>query len=91
MEAKYKIPKAEILLKWSFLQGFIVLVKSEKVERIKQNLGVLADGKNDELDETTHLGKVDLDYEILEALDKPESHEVLTWGNQDPTQYMDPK
>ncbi|CAG86706.1 DEHA2D02442p [Debaryomyces hansenii CBS767] len=91
LEAKYKIPKAEILLKWSFLQGFIVLVKSEKVERIKQNLGVLADGKNDELDETTHLGKVDLDYEILEALDKPESHEVLTWGNQDPTQYVDPK
>lgn len=91
LEAKYKIPKAEILLKWSFLQGFIVLVKSEKVERIKQNLGVLADGKNDELDETTHLGKVDLDYEILETLDKPESHEVLTWDNQDPTQYVDPK
>lgn len=91
LEAKYKIPKAEILLKWSFLQGFIVLVKSEKVERIKQNLGVLADGKSDELDETTHLGKIDLDYEILEALDKPESHEVLTWGNVDPTTYEDPK
>lgn len=91
LEAKYKIPKTEILLKWSFLQGFIVLVKTEKVERIKQNLSVLPDVENDELDHSTKLGKIDLDIEILETLDKPDSHEVLTWGNVDPTGYVDPK
>lgn len=91
MEAKFKIPKHEILLNWSFLQGFIVLVKSENPKRSKQNLDILPDGKVDELDQTTHLGKIDLDYELLEALDMPDSHEVICWDNEDPTLYVDPK
>lgn len=92
LEHTYKISKAEILLKWSFLQGFIVLVKTAKKERIKQNLSVLpadATSKGDTLDNDSHFGKVDLDINILNALDKPDSHEVCTWGNVDPTLYED--
>ncbi|GBL52097.1 hypothetical protein ACI3LY_005480 [Candidozyma auris] len=89
LEQKYRVPKAEILLKWSYLQGFIVLVKTVKKERIKENLSVLPDVKApaDALDDTSHSGKIDLDINILEALNKPDSHEVLTWGHVDPTQY----
>lgn len=77
---KYKVNKIEVLLKWAFLQGFIVLVKSTSAQRIKQNIDVLPEDK---------YGKLDLDLEILNALDKPESEEVLTWGNVDPTLYKD--
>ncbi|CAK7903371.1 NADPH-dependent D-xylose reductase II,III [[Candida] anglica] len=91
LEKKFGVPKVEILLKWSYLQGFIVLAKTEKFERIKQNLSVLPDGQveDDQLEETKSFGKVDLEEEILQALDKPESHEVLCWGNKDPTEYKD--
>lgn len=89
LEHRYRVPKAEILLKWSFLQGFIVLTKTAKKERIPENLAVLPEAKPpvDALDDTSHSGKIDLDINILEALNKPDSHEVLTWGNEDPTQY----
>lgn len=89
LEKKYGILKIEILLKWSLLQGFIVLVKTEKFERLKQNLDVLPDGHPDELGGTS-FGKVDLDEGILEKLNKPESHDVLTWNGVDPTLYKDP-
>lgn len=91
LEHKYKIPKAEILLKWSYLQGFIVLAKTAKTERIKQNFEVLPEGHgtSDTLHEGSNLGKIDLDPNILGALDKPDSHEVLTWHNKDPTEYKD--
>lgn len=92
LEKKYKIPKVEILLKWSYLQGFIVLAKTAKKERIKENFNILprAQTSSDPLDDTTHSGKVDLDLNILSALDKPDSHDVITWGHQDPTMYEDP-
>lgn len=88
---EYKISKIDILLKWSYLQGFIVLVKTDKPDRIKQNLDVLPCGKrdDDELQENRNLGIVDLDPAIIEKLNKPDSHEVLTWGGVDPTLYKD--
>lgn len=92
LEQKYRVPKAEILLKWSYLQGFIVLAKSSNKQRIKENFDVLPAGNaslDDPLHEGSNLGKIDLDPNILERLDKPDSHEVLTWGNKDPTQYVD--
>ncbi|KAK6457362.1 NADP-dependent oxidoreductase domain-containing protein [Scheffersomyces xylosifermentans] len=90
LEKSSGISKIEILLKWSYLQGYIVLAKTEKLERIAQNFNVLPDGQRDEeLDETKSFGKVDLPLDVLEALDKPDSHEVLTWGNVDPTEYKD--
>lgn len=90
LEHTYRVPKGEILLKWSFLQGFIVLVKSVHKDRIKQNIDVLPDGSHhDTLDDDTHFGKVDLDINILDKLNKPDSHEVVTWGGNDPTLYED--
>lgn len=88
---EFNISKIEILLKWSYLQGFIVLVKTDKPERIIQNLNVLPPGKkdDDELQEKVNLGVVDLDPAILERLNKPESQEVLTWGGVDPTLFED--
>ncbi|EMG47217.1 hypothetical protein SBY92_000076 [Candida maltosa Xu316] len=91
LSEKYGISKIEILLKWSYLQGFIVLAKTDKPDRIKQNLDVLPNGKkdDDELQENISLGIVDLDPAIVEALNKPDSREVLTWGGQDPTLFKD--
>lgn len=90
LEHTYKVPKGEILLKWSFIQGFIVLVKSVNKDRIKQNISVLPEGSHhDTLDDDTHFGKVDLDVNILDKLNKPDSHEITTWGGQDPTLYED--
>ncbi|SCU96605.1 LADA_0H01794g1_1 [Lachancea dasiensis] len=79
LEAESGIPKGKLLLSWSFLQGFVVLVKSSKPERILTNLQVLPK-KGDSW-------KVELDDGIWHALDKPDSHDVVTWGNQDPTLY----
>lgn len=87
---KFNTNPATILLKWSFLQGFIVLVKSTHPARMKSNLNVLPDGKSDELDQTSHLGVIDLETEIVEKLDMPESHKVLCWNGNDPTLYKDP-
>lgn len=87
LESKYKIPKTEILLKWSFLQGAIVLVKTENPERISQNLNILPDALSDELDQSSKWGIVDLDPEIVEKLDKPQSKEILTWHGQDLCSY----
>ncbi|OBA21111.1 Aldo/keto reductase [Metschnikowia bicuspidata var. bicuspidata NRRL YB-4993] len=91
LEHKYKIPKAEILLKWSYLQGFVVLAKTSKKERIKQNFEVLPEGRgsSDALDEGSNLGKIDLDPNILDVLDKPDSKKVFTWHNSDPTEFKD--
>ncbi|KAM9908680.1 hypothetical protein OXX79_000229 [Metschnikowia pulcherrima] len=89
LEQKFGIPKTEILLKWSYLQGFVVLVKSANKPRIKSNIEVLPEshGTSDELQEGANLGKIDLDPEILDVLDKPKSHQVFTWGGKDPTEY----
>lgn len=90
LEKKYKMSKIEILLKWSYLQGFVVLAKTSKKDRIKQNLDILPDDrKSDALEEETHLGKVDLDPGILEVLDKPDSHVSFTWNGDDLTTYKD--
>ncbi|EDK44237.1 conserved hypothetical protein [Lodderomyces elongisporus NRRL YB-4239] len=88
---KYNISPIELLLKWSYLQGFIVLVKTENPKRIKENLDILPEAvkENDGLEETVRLGKIDLDVDLLEALNKPDSKEVLTWGGVDPTLYKD--
>ncbi|KAJ9106474.1 hypothetical protein QFC19_003204 [Naganishia cerealis] len=86
-EKKYKLPKGNILLTWSYLQGFIVIAKSAKKERIKLNLDVLPDGNSDELGEQHSFGKIELDPELLLALDKPKSHDVCTWNGVDPTLY----
>lgn len=91
LEQKYGVSKIEILLKWSYLQGFIVLAKTANKNRIKENFAILPAPvvSDDPLDDDIHLGKVDLDINILHALDKPESHEVITWGHVDPTLYED--
>ncbi|KAK6198641.1 NADP-dependent oxidoreductase domain-containing protein [Scheffersomyces amazonensis] len=88
LEKESGIPKIEILLKWSYLQGFIVLAKTEKIERIKQNFDVLPDAKDDS-EESANLGVVKLPLDVLQALNKPTSKEVLTWGGVDPTLYKD--
>lgn len=56
---------AEILLSWSYSQGFIPLAKTVHVERIKQNYTVL--------------DHVKLNEEDLKKLEFPDSYEVLTW------------
>lgn len=91
LERKYKVPKIEILLKWAYIQGFIVLAKTAKKDRIKQNFSILpaVAQLDDPLGGTESFGKVDLDVNLLEALDKPDSHEVITWGHEDPTLFED--
>ncbi|KAM3161433.1 hypothetical protein ACU8KH_03531 [Lachancea thermotolerans] len=79
LEAKSGLSKGEILLRWSFLQGFAVLVKSNNPQRIRDNLVVLP--------AKTDSWKVSLDQELWDALDKPDSHDVATWGQKDPTEY----
>lgn len=70
---KYGFTPAQILLRWSYDQGFIPLAKTVDLDRIKENYFVL--DKVPKLDPE--------DYKILE---KPDSYEVLTW---DPTIYKD--
>ncbi|CAK9439651.1 uncharacterized protein LODBEIA_P37510 [Lodderomyces beijingensis] len=91
ISSKYKISPVELLLKWAYLQGFIVLVKSENPTRIKENLDILADAVKDSdgLDEVVRLGKIDLEPDLIEALNKPDAKEVITWGGVDPTLYKD--
>lgn len=88
LEQKYQISKIEILLKWSYLQGFIVLVKTENPARIKQNFDYLPDG-NDGTNREIPLqfGKVDLEYEIIDRLNMPDSNEVVCYNSVDPTNY----
>jgi diketogulonate reductase-like aldo/keto reductase len=88
LSQKYNISPVEMLLKWSYLQGFIVLVKSENPERIQENYNVLPDGHNGVNTEIPlQFGKVDLDYEIIDRLNKPDSHEIICWNSVDPTLY----
>lgn len=92
LEKKYKVSKIEMLLKWSYLQGLVVICKTSNPDRIKQNLNYLPARKiDDELAENAFLGKVDLNPDLLAELDMPESHEVCCWGGVDPTLYVDPK
>jgi diketogulonate reductase-like aldo/keto reductase len=66
---------AEILLRWSYDQGFVVLSKTATISRIPSNFNVL--------------DHVELDEEDHRILHKPESHERSTaW---DPTTYFDEK
>ena len=44
---------------------------------------------DDELQEGVNLGVVSLNPDIIEKLNKPESHVVLTWGGKDPTLFKD--
>ncbi|SJM88867.1 related to 2,5-diketo-D-gluconic acid reductase [Zygosaccharomyces bailii] len=69
--------KTDLLLKWSLLQEFVVVVKSNKLERMAQNLAVLPKKK----------GVVSLTDHQWDVFHKPDSHEVVTWGNSDPTVY----
>jgi len=62
---KHGITSAQVLLKWSYDQGFIPLAKTVHVHRIKDNFTVL--------DSTPKL-----DDEDYKKLDK-DSYEVLTW------------
>lgn len=78
---------AAILLKWSYLQGFIVLVKLSNEKRMKENFDVLPPGNDDSCTVERFMGKVDLDPEALAKLNKPNSHEVIAWGGKDPTEY----
>lgn len=89
LEQKYQVSKIEMLLKWSYLQGFIVLVKTENPDRIKQNFDYLPDGNDGTNPEIPlQFGKVDLDYEVIDRLNKPDSDEIVTWGGKDPTKYQ---
>lgn len=88
LEHRYRIPRAEILQKWAYIQGAIVIVKSANPDRIKENLAILPEAPKsaDTLDDTSNQGKVDLDINIIEALHKPDAHESVVWGS-DPTQF----
>lgn len=79
LEKESGTSKTDILLKWSFLQGFIVIVKSSKPARIKQNIAVL--GKSS--------GSCSLTDRQLDVLNKPNSYDVLTWKGSDPTVYKE--
>lgn len=87
---KYNLQPAETLLKWSYLQGFIVLVKTSNKARVKENLAVLppSHGTSDTLHEGSNLGKIDLDPGVLEEFEKFDE-EVFCWGRRDPCEYHD--
>lgn len=91
LEKKFNISKIEILGKWSYLQGFIVLMKTAKKGRVKENLTLLPEGvpNKDTLDGESTLGKIDLDVELLDALEKFNTGEVFCWGRNDPTKARD--
>lgn len=61
---KHGYTPAEVLLKWSYKQGFIPLAKTVTLERIPQNFNVL-----------DHVTLDDEDYKILDK----DTYEVLTW------------
>lgn len=83
---KLKILPVEILLKWSYLQGFIVLTKSANKARIIQNIGILP--VNSSKGEAS-LSHFELPQALLDVLNKPSSHKVFTWGGVDPTEFQD--
>lgn len=91
LEQKFKISKIEILAKWAYLQGFIVLMKTAKKLRVKDNFDILPAGEapEDQLEGDSNLGKIDLDVELLDALEKFNTGEVFCWGNKDPTEARD--
>jgi diketogulonate reductase-like aldo/keto reductase len=62
---KHGYSTADVLLRWSYAQGFIPLAKTVHNDRIKQNFTVL--------------DRVELDEEDYKKLDFPDSYEVLTW------------
>ncbi|KAG7663128.1 uncharacterized protein J8A68_003306 [[Candida] subhashii] len=76
LSKKYNISPGQILLKWGYLQGFIVLAKTGTPTRIKENLDALPDAGTEDLE---------LNEEIVKTLHKPDSKEVLSWGGNDPT------
>ncbi|WPK25565.1 hypothetical protein PUMCH_002885 [Australozyma saopauloensis] len=91
LEKKFNVSKIEILAKWAYLQGFVVLLKTANKSRVKQNFEILPPGKEskDALDEGGNLGKIDLDLDLLDALDKLNTGEVFCWNNTDPTENRD--
>jgi len=64
---KHNVTPAQILLRWSYDQGFIPLPKTANEKRLKPNLTVLEDVPK-------------LDDDDYKKLDKPDSEEVLTWN-----------
>jgi diketogulonate reductase-like aldo/keto reductase len=75
LEKRYKISKTDILLKWAFLQGVIVLIASANDSLIGDVAALLpkVEVEDDQLEELKTYGKIDLDVEILNALSKPDS------------------
>lgn len=74
LEKRYKISKTDILLKWAFLQGVIVLIASANDSLIEDVAALLpkVEVEDDQLEEVKTYGKIDLDVEILNALSKPD-------------------
>nr|QFR37205.1 aldo-keto reductase [Cyberlindnera americana] len=68
---KHGCSPADVLIRWSFDQGFIVLVKTSTVSRIEGNFNVVE--------------RVTLDEDDIKLLHKPDSHEKCTYW--DPTLY----
>lgn len=68
---KHGFSPAQLLLRWSFEQGFVVLCKTVTPSRLQTNFKVL--------DEVPKLPD-----DVLKAFDKPDSYEVCAW---DPTVY----
>ena len=62
---KHNVSTAQVLLRWSYDQGFLPLPKTVTPKRLLPNLTVLDD--------------VELDQEDLAKLNFPDSYEVLTW------------
>lgn len=62
---KHNVSPAEILLRWSYDQGFVPLAKTANPNRLSTNFNVL--------------NNVELDQQDKITLDKPDSYQVLTW------------
>lgn len=62
---KYGYTPAQILLKWSYEQGFIVLCKTANPDRIEANFKAVDD--------------VELNDEIRNAFNNPDSYKTFTW------------
>ncbi|CAK7903710.1 NAD(P)H-dependent D-xylose reductase [[Candida] anglica] len=72
---KHNYTPAQVLLRWSYDQGFIVLAKTTSIERTRDNFEVL--------------DKVTLDEEDFKTLDKPDAYELTSGWPFDPTTYVD--
>lgn len=84
--ATFDVQPAKILLKWSYIQGFVFWLKVQ----IKQNIGALSKRKETaNSEEESIYPKVELPLENYNFLDKHFPHRAFTWGGMDPNKFRD--